>query len=496
MKTKSANIISLIAITFAWAATYYQGIVTAVDVWTVSEIFNHCYLVIPGALYLIFQKRAELKQTPIKPNYWLVAPLAGTLILYTFGSVGDIRLFMHAATFTSLPLLIWLVIGNKAAKQIAFPLYFMLFAIPVGEQLIPYLQELTTNLAVPLIELSGVPIYRNGLYLDIPQGRFLVAEACSGISFLIASIMFGNLYAYISFKNLPKQLLFVLISFVVPIAANAIRVFGIVLTAHLTDMEYAAGADHIIYGGVFYAIVLFLLIFIGEKFRDKDLGQNISEEIEPIVANKNTKLWPVSSVIFAMFIMQVAWVENIESTAVTLEDEQQLISVQHLSRVVQKKKVTQWQPSFTQASEIQQGVLLFQNTSSIDYFIAAYGNSGKGELISALNKLYDAKRWTLIGTKKVEIKGSIKQAKITKLVSPLGEQRIIIHWYQVSDNFFTSAIKTKLFQTTNLLLGQAGNSALVAFSLQTSSNSEHLEQNLLTFVESNGEKLDKIVLSK
>ena len=298
-----------IAVIFiAWFYTYYQGLITAINIWADSEIFNHCFLVIPVAFFLIYQKREELFQQNFIVNYWLLLPLMGTLVLYTFGSVGDIRLFMHTATFVSLPLLIWFVIGNQAAKVITFPLYFMLFSIPVGEQLIPYLQELTTDLAVPLLELTGVPIYRNGLYLDIPEGRFLVAEACSGISFLITSIVFGNLYAYLSFRSLPKKLLFVCISLILPIIANAIRVYGIVLIAHLTDMEHAVGADHLVYGGVFFAIVLFLLIMIGERLRDKtpitEPQKNVGKEGVDVKIN-SVKNKPVMAYILLILLFSI-----------------------------------------------------------------------------------------------------------------------------------------------------------------------------------------------
>ncbi len=161
--------VPFIAIFIAWLYTYYQGIATAVNIWATSEIFNHCFLVIPISCFLIYQKRASLLQQPFVTNYWLLLPIIGALALYTFGSVGDIRLFMHIAAFSSLPLLIWFIIGNQAAKTIAFPLAFMLFSIPFGEQLIPYLQEITTDVAVRLLELTGVAVYRNDLYLDFTE---------------------------------------------------------------------------------------------------------------------------------------------------------------------------------------------------------------------------------------------------------------------------------------------------------------------------------------
>lgn len=494
MSKRLIKTLPIITIFLAWFYTYYQGIVTSINVWIASEIFNHCFLVITGAFFLIYQKRRQLSQQPFTPNYWLLIPLVGTLILYTFGLVGDIRLFMHIATYVSLPLIIWFFVGNHAAKIIFFPLYFMLFAIPVGEQLIPYLQELTTDLAVPLLEMTGVPIYRNGLYLDIPAGRFLVAEACSGISFLIASIVFGNIYAYLSFRTFPKQLLFVLISIIVPILANALRVYGIILTAHLTDMEYAAGADHLIYGGVFYAIILFLLIVIGERFRDKSMNLNPSTQSKTDKSDKLLTAWSATSVVITVFVLQFFWFNSIENNRLVIKSPY-IINTQSLFSNIESRKSIKWQPSFPQASETQQGSLNFSENISIDFFIAAYTN-GTGELISSLNKLYDADRWTLISTKNINIKGSKQQAQINQLVSPSGEKRTIVHWYQISDKFFSNKVKAKLFQTVNSLLGRPNNDALVAFSLQGSSNSESPDQDLMKFIENNAEKFHQIMQSK
>lgn len=493
MTNQITKFMPILALFFTWLYIFNDGISTAISIWAGSEIFNHCFLVIPVALFLIYQKRYQLYQQPFKANYWLLLPLIGTLVLYTFGNVGDIRLFMHLATFVSLPLIIWLLIGNSAAKVISFPLYFMLFSIPVGEQLIPFLQELTTDLAVPLIEMSGVPIYRNGLYLDIPQGRFLVAEACSGISFLIASFVFGNIYAYISFRTLPKQLLFVSISLIVPIVANALRVFGIVFTAHLTDMEYAAGADHLIYGGVFYTIILFLLILIGERFRDKNISLSGSEQRIMATTDKKRNHHLIIAIVISLFVLQATWLASINNK-LSIKTMPQ-IKIEQLATNLVQRKLTNWQPHFPLAAEVKQGTININESDSIDFFVAAYAG-GDGELISSLNRLYDEKRWSLIGTKTISFKYSNQKALLTQLVSPHGEPRIIIHWYLLSGDTFTSKIKVKLNETFNLLLGKIDNSAIVAFSVQYSYSSTQSELLLLEFIENNQVSMHSILASQ
>ena len=469
------------AILLAWFYTYYQGIATAINLWTTSEIFNHCFFVIPISCFLIYQKRTQLLQKSFVTNYWLLLPLMGTLALYTFGSVGDIRLFMHIAAFSSLPLLIWFVIGNQATKVIVFPLGFMLFSIPFGEQLIPYLQEITTDLAVPLLEFTGIPVYRNGLYLDIPEGRFLVAEACSGISFLITSIVFGHLYAYISFNRLPKKLLFICISLIVPVIANAIRVYGIVLIAHLTDMEHAAGADHLIYGGVFFAFVLFLLIMIGEMLRDKvaltepqkhlDKDNIDKENLSKETIHVNNKPILAYAVLFLLFSSQIFWLSTVTTSKSTLVDDALTVDLTTLPFVIKEEIFKKWQPEFSQASNIQQGVInASKNRENIEFFLATYSGD-EGELISSVNKLYGADRWTLINSIKVSINEG-KEVQLIKVVSPSGQYRYILYWYQFSGEVFTSKIKLKLYQTLMTMLGQTQSSAIIALSMESDKEME------------------------
>ena len=188
-----------------WGIFCWQGLVTVVDIWWGNEIFNHGFFIVPGAFYLIYLQRKRLLATPIKPSLLSLIFIVPSLFLYVVGIAGDIRLFMHLATFTLLPSLIWMLLGAQATRVILFPLCFMLFSVPVGEQLIPYLQEIAADGSVALLKLTGIPLYRSGLYIEIPQGRFLVAEACSGVSFFIASFVIGSLYAYLNLQSIKRR---------------------------------------------------------------------------------------------------------------------------------------------------------------------------------------------------------------------------------------------------------------------------------------------------
>ena len=460
-----------------WLIIFYQGIATAVDVWFVSEIFNHCFFVIPFCLFLIYQKRSLIFVANIKPTLLPIIPLLGAAFLQLFALVGDIKILMHIATFISLPLLVWLLVGHKVARLLAFPLFFILFCIPVGDQLVPYLQELTTDIAVPLLELTNVPVYRNGLYLDIPEGRFLVAEACSGISFLISSIVFGFAYAYVSFTSIKKRAIFVVVSVLVPILANALRVYGIVLTGHLSDMQYAVGADHLIYGGVFYTIVLFILILLGERFRDKKVAvateqASISQEdkTEKSLISSNYNVIPVVCFILVALGQQV-WLYNINQLDRPEFTKPQNIVSNNLP--YQAHVNNAWAPEFKHADKEVFGVVRVPSTEiNFESYITYYSGVG-GELISSEHRLYSDKQWSLIGHQNRMI--AQQPVTLTELASQFGERRYLLHWYEINGKHFNSASKAKLYQAYLMLLGK--NASGVKIILTTSK--EHMLVNEL-----------------
>ena len=123
------GIIALLIVVAFWVATFWQGLVSAIDIWIISDIFNHCLFVIPASIYFIYCKKEQLSLSAIKPNYWVLILCFGSLGLYGVGLSGGVQLFMHIATFTFLPFSIWFLLGNEQAKRILFPLLFFVFRL-------------------------------------------------------------------------------------------------------------------------------------------------------------------------------------------------------------------------------------------------------------------------------------------------------------------------------------------------------------------------------
>ncbi|GMM71791.1 exosortase A [Alteromonas gracilis] len=472
--------ISGFAILCFWLTFCWQGLTTVVEIWYGNEIFNHGFFIVPGAFYLIYLKRYELLSKPIQTSALSLAVIIPALLLYIIGIAGDIQLFLHAATFTLLPALIWLLIGTQAAKTIFFPLVFMLFSIPVGEQLIPYLQEIAADGSVALLHLSGVPLFRSGLYIEIPQGRFLVAEACSGVSFFIASFVIGSLYAYLNLVSAKRRAVFVAISLIFPVLANIVRVYGIILIAYWTDMEHAAGADHLIYGWFFFAFVIICLLGIGELLRTPVTGSIVSSthgEVEEADDGKLAKpvvSQPVLIGVISLLILGLLWLSAITRTPSALPAGQ-TISLNALNDAT--CGMASWFPKVHQPDS-QTHVYLLNVNCNVQLYTAWFSETDN-ELVSDLHRIFDPEQYSLSHTTNISTNGLT--FTIYHVVSTNGEKLSIVRWYYVDDTLFTSSVKTKVHQLKNILLGNASGGRMYVLAAE-GHDSDELENAITAII--------------
>ena len=253
-------------------ALFRPEVLAAIQTWNDSTAYNHCYLVIPIALYLLWDRRSELAvlaPRPMQAAVLLGLPLAGVWLLAERLGIMEGR---QLAAVSFVELLLFALLGRRLWWAMAGPLLYLYFLVPFGEFLTPDLQAFTTGFIRVGLRVLGIPAYIDGYTIEIPQGTFFVAEACAGLRFLIAAIAFGCLYALLMYRTPLRRGLFVLVSIIVPIIANGFRGLGIVYLGYLLNSAEAAAADHIIYGWLFFSAVILLLVVLGLPFRQDQIG--------------------------------------------------------------------------------------------------------------------------------------------------------------------------------------------------------------------------------
>ncbi|SEN80731.1 exosortase A [Duganella sp. CF517] len=245
-----------------------------VGVWLVSETFAHGFVIPAIVGWMIWRRRRHLSGLPVKPAPAALLALAALGALWLVSAVANVHVLQQYCLALMLGVSVLALLGTRYTRAIAFPLGYLLLAVPFGEIFIPPLIEFTARCTVFLLELSGIPVFRENNYLSLPSGNWSVVEACSGLRYLIASLSLGAMYAYTTYRSLRRRLLFIAVSAVVPVLANALRAFLIVLIGHWSGMTLAIGIDHLIYGWVFFGAVSAILFWVGARWREVDDGDD------------------------------------------------------------------------------------------------------------------------------------------------------------------------------------------------------------------------------
>jgi exosortase A len=250
-----------------WGLLFRAEIVAAVRVWTDSTAYNHGFFVLPIALWLAWDRRRAAAGLLPRPTAWpALAALPFGLAWFAADRLG----LMEGRQFAALGLLEVLLVawlGWRLARAFAAPLAYLVFLVPSGAFLVPWLQAFTARFIDVGLDLFGIPHVVTDFTIEIPEGTFYVAEACAGLRFLIASVAFGALYAILIYRSTGRRVLFLAAACVVPVLANGVRALGIVVLGHILGSAEAAVADHLIYGWGFFSVVILLLTAAGLPFR-------------------------------------------------------------------------------------------------------------------------------------------------------------------------------------------------------------------------------------
>lgn len=247
---------------------FHAEAAAAVATWIDSTAYNHCFLVLPIAFYLGWDRRDELRGVPVVANLRFLGLAVPVILTWLVAERLGIMEGRQLMVICLVQVLFLAALGWPMWQRLSGPLLYLFFLVPFGAFLTPILQDFTAGFTIAGLDVLGIPNYSDGYIIEIAQGVFYVAEACAGLRFLIASVAFGVLYALMLYRSPRRRAAFIVVSIVTPIIANGFRALGIVVLGRYLGSAQAAGADHLIYGWVFFSFVLLMLVLLGLPFRE------------------------------------------------------------------------------------------------------------------------------------------------------------------------------------------------------------------------------------
>lgn len=251
-------------------ALHHTTLLSMLQIWWRSPTFAHGFLILPVSAWLAWRRRAALRQLaaqaarPSGAGLLLLAALGAAWLL---AELAHVQVMQQLLVVAMLPACVLAVLGWRALALLAFPLAYLFLCVPFGAVLIAPLIDFTAGFTVTALQWSGVPVYREGSYFSLPSGNWSVVEACSGLRYLIASLALGVLFAHLHFQHAGKRAAIVAAALLLPILANGVRAYLIVMLGHYSDMRVAVGVDHLIYGWLFFGLVALLLFLASRRWR-------------------------------------------------------------------------------------------------------------------------------------------------------------------------------------------------------------------------------------
>jgi exosortase A len=434
-----AIVLAVLAPFFIYAGTAHS----IVSIWNSSETFAHGYIILPISLWLIWKRREALARMSPAPCWPALLALAACGFGWLLAEMGDVQVVRQYAFAAMLPLTVVVVCGLRISWAIAFPLAYVLLAVPFGEVFIDPLINLTADFTVWAVQMTGIPVLRDGSNFSIPSGNWSVVEACSGVRYLIASLTLGCLYAYLTYRSRKRQLLFILLAILVPIAANGMRAYMIVMIGHLSGMALATGVDHIIYGWLFFGLVMFLMFWIGGRWREDvsgpaaSPGQVLGASVAVIAC---LAFWPL----YASFSLRA----NASDTPASLQGFRPSWNA--------GQPFTLWTPQLNKAAATLNQTLE-KDGRQVGLSMRYYRNQTQGAgLISSTNQLVgdiekDPWRRTGSGARVEQIGERQLQLRETRLRGPDGAL-VVWQWYWIDGRFTANDYLGKLLQAKERLL--------------------------------------------
>lgn len=252
---------------------FYRDAMHLLTLWWTSSTFSHCLLLVPVIGWLIWLRRHELAK--LAPRGWWpgLIWMAGGSVVWLIGDAASLAMLRQIGLIVMLQSTVPVLLGPQVTRGLLFPLGYSFFLIPFGEELVPPMQMLTADMAMALLHLAGIPAYIDGIFITTPYGYFAVAEACSGVKFLVAMAALSVLVAHLCFASWKRRLLFIVFAMVVPVLANGVRAFSTILIAEYWGTDFAAGADHVIYGWVFFGLVMALIGWAAWPWFDREADE-------------------------------------------------------------------------------------------------------------------------------------------------------------------------------------------------------------------------------
>ena len=308
------------------------------------------------------------------------------------------------------------------------------------------------------------------MFIDTPAGLFEVAEACSGVKFLIAMIALGALVANICFVSWRRRAGFMALAMIVPILANGVRAWGTIYVAQSKGAAYAGGVDHIIYGWIFFAVVIAAVLALSWRFFDRAIEDPMIDSAalaaSPMLARLETARLGWAAGLAAIFVLvsgSQAWARQADRLSAKVPSQITLPAVAGWQRV-NYRPATWWEPRAGGADHRLLGRYQDAAGRQVDVFYALYSAQNEGREAGGYGEgaLRPDTPWSW-----TETGPAVSDAKTDRLMADGRVERLAETYYRTGTLLSGSNIKLKLANIEDRLMLRPRPTMVLILSAET-----------------------------
>ncbi|WP_319586825.1 exosortase A [uncultured Desulfobulbus sp.] len=260
----SLNIVCLLLILGALVGLYSPVLVVLTQEWSTNDNYSHGFFIPLISGYMIFTMRAELNNISLRPANWgLLLLLIGLAQLY-IGKVGSEFFLQRTSIIFVLLGIALFLLGAAMVRKLLLPIGYLIFMVPlpaiIWNKIAFPMQLYSSAITEKVIQVTGIPVLREGNVLHLAQTTLEVVDACSGLRSLTTMFALSAALAWFSDCADWKKWVLFLVAAPVAIFANIIRLTGTASLASLYGEKVAQGFLHEFSGLFTFAFGLMLLV--------------------------------------------------------------------------------------------------------------------------------------------------------------------------------------------------------------------------------------------
>lgn len=246
---------------------YARLIATLIATWWNNSVYSHGFLIPFISLYIVWGLRHRLEAASSSPRLVLgAAVLVAGVSMLIAGHAGGVQILQEASLLVTITGVVLLTLGTQFYRVLFFPIIYLSFMFTtwgtLTERLHMPFQNFSALIATTILKALSIPVFRSGVFIELPYVTLEVAKVCSGVNYLIAVVAISIPVAYMTLKSWPRRIIMVSSALAIAILANGFRV-GLIGTLAYYHIEGDLHGPYHMLQAMFVSVIGFIVIFVG-----------------------------------------------------------------------------------------------------------------------------------------------------------------------------------------------------------------------------------------